>query len=162
MISEAMPTADRAYVWVWLPGAVVPVVAGLLRRDRHGGYAYVYGRSYLGRDDAISLFPDELPLQPDEQRQRDDDLPSCLRDASPDAWGRRVIVNRLTGQGGDAATRVELDELTYLLESGSDRIGALDFQISPSSYRSREAARDSLDELLDAAGRLERGEPLVR
>ena len=99
MTSEAAPTADRAYVSVWLPGAAAPVVAGLLRRDARGGYGFVYGRSYLGRDDAISLFPDELPLQPGEQRQRDDDLPACLRDASPDAWGRRVIVNRLTGQG---------------------------------------------------------------
>ena len=160
MTSEAMPTPDRAYVWVWLPGTMAPVVAGLLRRDAWGGYGFVYGRSYLGRDDAISLFPDELPLQPGEQRQRDDELPSCLRDASPDAWGRRVIVNRLTGKGGDAATRVELDELTYLLESGSDRIGGLDFQISPSRYRGRETARDSLDDLLDAAERLERGEPL--
>ena len=161
MISEAMPTADRAYVWVWLPGAVAPVVAGLLRRDRHGGYGFAYGRSYLGRDDAISLFPDELPLQPGEQRQPDDDLPSCLRDASPDAWGRRVIVNRLTGQQGAAAAGVELDELTYLLESGSDRIGALDFQASPSVYRPREAEHeDRLDDLLDAAEHLERGEPL--
>lgn len=160
MISEAMPTADRAYVWVWLPGAVAPVVAGLLRRDARGGYGFVYGRSYLGRDDAISLFPDELPLQPGEQHQRDNDLPSCLRDASPDAWGRRVIANRLTGQRGDAATRVELDELTYLLESGSDRIGALDFQASPSDFRPREAEQDPLEDLLDAAERLERGEPL--
>lgn len=161
MTSEATPTADRAYVWVWLPGAVAPVVAGLLRRDRHGGYGFAYGRSYLGRDDAISLFPDELPLQPGEQRQPDDDLPSCLRDASPDAWGRRVIVNRLTGQQGAAAAGVELDELTYLLESGSDRIGALDFQASPSVYRPREAEHeDRLDDLLDAAEHLERGEPL--
>jgi serine/threonine-protein kinase HipA len=138
----------------------VPVVAGLLRRDARGGYGFVYGRSYLGRDDAISLFPDELPLQPGEQRQRDDDLPSCLRDASPDAWGRRVIANRLTGQRGADAARIELDELTYLLESGSDRIGALDFQTSPSVYRPREAEQDSLDDLLNAAERLDRGEPL--
>jgi serine/threonine-protein kinase HipA len=140
---------------------VAPVVAGLLRRDRHGGYGFAYGRSYLERDDAISLFPDELPLQPGEQRQRDDGLPSCLRDASPDAWGRRVIVNRLTGQQGAAAAGVELDELTYLLELGSDRIGALDFQASPSVYRPRKAEHeDGLDDLLDAAERLERGEPL--
>jgi serine/threonine-protein kinase HipA len=160
MPSKAAPRADRAYVWVWLPGAVTPVVAGLLRRDARGGYGFVYGRSYLGRPDAISLFPDELPLQPGEQRQRDDDLPSCLRDASPDAWGRRVIVNRLAGQQGADAAGVDLDELTYLMESGSDRIGALDFQASPSVYRAREAVQDSLDDLMEAAERLERGEPL--
>ncbi|RKT43639.1 HipA N-terminal domain-containing protein [Thiocapsa rosea] len=120
--------APQAYVWVWLPGADMPVVAGLLRRDARGGYGFAYGRSYLAREDAISLFPDELPLQPGEQRQRDDGLPSCLRDAAPDAWGRRVIINRLSAGGvGSETARLELDELTYLLESGSDRIGALDF-----------------------------------
>ncbi len=160
MTSSAAPAADRAYIWVWLPAAAEPVVAGLLRRDVRGGYGFVYGRSYLARDDAISLFPDELPLESGELRLRDDGFPSCLRDAAPDAWGRRVIVNRLTGQRGPDAARVDFDELTYLLESGSDRIGALDFQTSPSAYRAREAEQDSLADLLDAAERLERGEPL--
>ena len=51
--------------------------------------------------------------------------PVCSRDASPDAWGRRVLINRKLGQQGQGAAGFELDELTYLLESGSDRIGAL-------------------------------------
>jgi hypothetical protein len=112
----------QAYVWIWLPGALAPVVAGLLRRDARGGHAFVYGRSYLRRDDAISLFPDELPLRPGVQRHLDDDLPSCLRDAAPDAWGRRVIIQRLTGLRGNDAATVELDELTFLLESGPDEL----------------------------------------
>ena len=33
---------------------------------------------------------------------------------------------------------VDLDELTFMLHSGSDRIGALDFQASPSDYIPRE------------------------
>ncbi|WP_373510078.1 type II toxin-antitoxin system HipA family toxin [Thiocapsa sp.] len=153
--------APQAYVWVWLPAVDTPVVAGLLRRDARGGYGFAYGRSYLAREDAISLFPDELPLQPGEQRQRDDGLPSCLRDAAPDAWGRRVIINRLFAGGvGSDMARLELDDLTYLLESGSDRIGALDFQTSASAYRPRESRQDSLDVLSDAANRLDRGEPL--
>ncbi|AUB81602.1 type II toxin-antitoxin system HipA family toxin [Candidatus Thiodictyon syntrophicum] len=160
MTSEADVKANRAYVWVWLPGSQAPVVAGVLRRDARGGHGFAYGRSYLRREDAISLFPDELPLQAGEQRQRDDDLPSCLRDAAPDAWGRRVIINRLTGRQGQDAALVDLNELTYLLESGSERIGALDFQASSSHYRPRESAEASLDDLLDAALRLEHGEPL--
>ncbi|WPL18759.1 Serine/threonine-protein kinase HipA [Thiorhodovibrio winogradskyi] len=159
MTSERQ-TNREAYVWVWLPGMLAPVVAGRLVREARGGYSFTYGRSYLDRAEAISLFADELPLQPGVQRQRDDDIPSCLRDAAPDAWGRRVIVQRLTGQRGTAAARVELDDLTYLLESGSDRIGALDFQTSATSYRARTAASASLDELAEAAERLERGEPL--
>lgn len=156
MISE-----DRhAYVWIWLPGAVTPVVVGRLSRDTRGGYGFTYGRSYLRRDDAISLFPDELPLQPGVQRRRDEELPSCLRDAAPDAWGRRVIIQRLTGRRGQEAAEAELDDLTYLLESGSDRIGALDVQASPSEYRPRESADAKLSDLADAAERLERGAPL--
>ena len=117
MTSEADVAANRAYVWVWLPGALTPVVAGVLRRDAHGGHGFTYGRSYLQREDAISLFPDELPLQAGEQRQRDDDLPSCLRDAAPDAWGRRVIINRLTGRQGQDAALVDLNELTSRIDA---------------------------------------------
>ena len=61
-------------------------------------------------------------------------MAGCLRDAAPDAWGRRVILNRIFGRKGKDVDTAALDELTYLLESGSDRIGALDFQHSPSEY----------------------------
>jgi len=94
------------------------------------------------------------------QRQHDDDLPSCLRDAAPDAWRRRVIIQRLTGLRGTDAAALELDELVFLLESGPDRIGGLDFQASASVYRPRERTPATLDELLQAAIRLERGDPL--
>ncbi len=55
-------------------------------------------------------------------------MPGCIRDGAPDAWGRRVLINKKLGLKGVDADSVNLDELTYLLESGSDRIGALDFQ----------------------------------
>lgn len=61
-------------------------------------------------------------------------MASCIRDASPDAWGRRVIINRLTGKTPDAVGMPELGELTFLLQSGSDRIGGLDFQASATEY----------------------------
>lgn len=87
-------------------------------------------------------------------------MASCIRDASPDAWGRRVIINRLTGKKPDAAGVPEISELTFLLQSGSDRIGALDFQASPTEYVPRLAAQASLSELLEAAELIERGVPL--
>lgn len=151
----------EAYVWIWLPDATTPVVAGRLRRQARGGYVFTYGRSYLARPEAISLFPDELPLRAGSQHRDDEDIPSCLRDAAPDAWGRRVIIQRLTGQQGQSASAVELDELTYLLESGSDRIGALDFQASATDYVARESEQASLETLSEAAMRLERGESLA-
>ena len=48
-----------------------------------------------------------------------------------------------------------------LLESGSDRIGALDFQASSANYVAREGAEVSLRELLNAAALVEKGVPLT-
>ncbi|MEG9862722.1 MAG: HipA domain-containing protein [Parvularculales bacterium] len=46
------------------------------------------------------------------------------------------------------------------MESGSDRIGGLDFQLSPVQYTPRRAGRVELDELLGAAALIEKGLPL--
>lgn len=153
---------DEAYVWIWLPGVTEPVVAGLLSRQRDGRLSFNYGKSYLARADAISIYEPELPLkegaiEPANRMQ----LPSCIRDGSPDAWGRRVIINRAMGLKGDDAAAVDLDELTYLLESGSDRIGMLDFQSSATDYVPRQAQSATLDELSQSAERVEQGVPLT-
>ena len=134
MTSEKDAPYSEAYVWTWLPGATEPVVAGLLSQQG-GTLVFNYGRSYLARPDAIALYAPELPLRPGALALLPGlNMPSCIRDASPDAWGRRVLINRKSGiKGGDAAL-VELDELSYLLDSGSDRIGALDFQQSATEY----------------------------
>jgi serine/threonine-protein kinase HipA len=89
------------------------------------------------------------------------EMPGCIRDAAPDAWGRRVIINRKLGLKGKDTDTSELDELTYLLESGSDRIGALDFQHSPTEYVPRSTDNATLEELLESADRVERGVPLT-
>ena len=70
-----------------------------------------------------------------------------------------MLINRKLGMKGGAAN-IELDELTYLLESGSDRIGALDFQISPTQYVPRQGKNASLEELLTAADKVQHGVPL--
>src|SRR5205807_5613553 len=75
-----------------------------------------------------------------------------------------VILNRKFGSRAREVDPGNLDELTFLLESGSDRIGALDFQASPSAYVAREGAGASLEELLNEIGRAscrERGEWMV-
>lgn len=150
----------EAYVWVWLPGKVEPVPAGRIVKQGEQ-YLFNYGKSYLNRPDAISIFKDELPLQSGVQYpQKGLRMPGCLRDAAPDAWGRRVILNRLMGSAGKAAETNELDELVYWLESGSDRIGALDFQASPTTYTPRQTKAASLDELMHASELVEKGVPL--
>jgi serine/threonine-protein kinase HipA len=156
----------EAFVWIWLPGAVSPVVAGRLAIDGQGIAQFNYGRSYLERSNgtpaAISIHHPELPLQagllsPLYVLK----MAGCLRDASPDAWGRRVILNKLLGRNATGRDTLELSELTYLLHSGSDRIGALDFQRSASEYVPRAAHNVALDELLESAQRVEQGIPLT-
>ena len=151
----------EAYVWVWLPDATEPVVAGRIAQagDR---FVFNYGTSYLRRDDAIPIYLPELPLRRGLiEPQPGLTMPSSLRDGSPDAWGRRVIINRLvSGQGAQDDTD-HCNELAYLLESGSDRIGALDFQQSATEYVPRVAGEAAYEELLDAAERVEKGLPLT-
>lgn len=162
MTSDRVPSAvpEEAFVWIWLPGELSPVVAGRIELEG-GRYAFNYGRSYLDRANAIAIYSPELPLQRGRiVPQTPLDIAGCLRDGAPDAWGRRVIINRMTGFRGEAANDVEFDELTFMLNSGSDRIGALDFQISPETYQPREQENATLEELLEAAGRVERGEPI--
>jgi serine/threonine-protein kinase HipA len=158
MTSE--PDYKEAFVWVWLPDETRPVVAGRLA-VADNQIVFNYGRSYLERANAIALYNPELPLQPGILPLLNGlSMPSCIRDAAPDAWGRRVIINRKLGARGKEIDAVDLHELTYLLESGSDRIGALDFQLSSTQYVARDAAPATLDELLNAANNVEKGVPL--
>lgn len=150
---------QTAFVWIWLPGADEPVVAGRVDQ-RVGRTTYGYGRSYLERDDAIAVYSPELPLRPGEIEPPDGfPIANCLLDAGPDSWGRRVIMNRLLGPAG-AADAPELTHLTYLLNAGSDRIGALDFQRSPTEYVPRSGEPASLEELARASALVQAGDPV--
>ncbi len=143
-----------AFVWIWLPQATEPVVCG--RVDDDGGrISFTYARSYRERPHAAAIYDQELPLTAGPQFAISGvGLPLCLDDALPDSWGRRLINYRL------GATTSEFSEVTYLLESGSDRIGALDFQTSATDYKARFSNHPSLDDLATAAQRIEAGEPL--
>ncbi len=156
---------QEAYVWVWLPNETTPVVAGKLEADGDK-LLFNYGQSYLNRINkmprAIPIYEPELPLKPSIQPLLEGlNMPGCIRDAAPDAWGRRIIINKKLGLKGTGTDTANLDELTYLLESGSDRIGALDFQLSPTEYVPRTANNVSIDELIDSAQRVEQGIPLT-
>ncbi len=156
--------SKEAYVWLWLPGETKPVVAGILQRVG-SRLLFNYGRSYLAREDAISIYEPELPLQAGEIPLTEGlMMPGSIRDASPDAWGRRVLIQReLHGKGEDAGGREpisDLGELSYLLESGSDRAGALDFQVSAAEYVPRGMEQASLNDLLRATEQVEKGEAL--
>lgn len=151
---------SSCFVWKWLPGAIEPVVAGELHFDDRGRQTFVYGRSYLERSIAAPIYDPELPLR----RGAHDPVSglahfSCLRDAAPDAWGRRVIENRVFGSG-EAELGRDLDEGVYLLHSGSDRTGALDFQESAMDYVARDTDLASLEDLQQAAELLATDQPI--
>ncbi|MFY9469308.1 MAG: HipA domain-containing protein, partial [Solirubrobacterales bacterium] len=143
---------EELFVWIWLPGASEPIVAGKLFREG-SVFGFVYGNSYLANPSAISIFEPELPLTGEPQYPASMALHGCIADASPDSWGRRVIDRQL-------GTDVAAGELDYLRQSGSDRIGALDFQEAADNYAPRLASHATLDELAEAARRLEDDEPL--
>ena len=142
-----------------------PVVAGRLEAD-NGNLMFNYGKSYLARvnasKSAIAIYESELPLKPGLLPLLEGlTMPGCIRDAAPDAWGRRVIINKKLGLKGVGTDTADIDELMYLLESGSDRIGALDFQQSPTEYVPRNVHNVSLEELIASAQRVEQGIPLT-
>ena len=152
----------EAYVWIWLPGETNPVVAGKLTLENKF-LVFNYGQSYLERPNKISIYEPELPLKAGILPLLNTlTMPGCIRDGSPDAWGRRVLINKKYGAKGASIDPYYLEELTFLLESGSDRIGALDFQRSPSEYQPRTAQNSNLDELIESAARVEKGTPLTQ
>jgi serine/threonine-protein kinase HipA len=152
---------NEAFVWIWLPGAIEPVVAGKLTADADN-LIFNYGKSYLNRKNAISIYDAELPLKSGVLPPLSGlAMPGCIRDGAPDAWGRRVLINKKLGLKGVDADSIHLDELTYLLESGSDRIGALDFQLSAVDCVPRTSVNVTLHELLQSAERVEKGIPLT-
>lgn len=110
MTSKTTSSSKEAYVWIWLPGEVGPVVAGLLSQSIDGSNVsldFNYGQSYLKRKNAISIYTPELPLREGIIAPAGS-LAGCLRDGAPDAWGRRVIINKITGKKGGDAAAVEL------------------------------------------------------
>jgi serine/threonine-protein kinase HipA len=124
--------------------------------------AFAYGTRYLERPDSFELDPVSLSLT-DRSVVRGqllypvNALPEFggLRDAAPDAWGRRVIEARRKVPANT------LSEADYLLEAGGDRVGALDVR-EALDQPARPSASDlrSLGYLLQAAEAVEAGVPV--
>jgi serine/threonine-protein kinase HipA len=119
-----MPSAKtRAYVYLQLPESLEVVTAGYYELDERDGVpvgTFVYNPRYVARADAVPLEPFELPLRAGRfETVKLNGIFGTLRDASPDAWGRRIIERHLG--------RVDLTEIDYLLHSPEDRAGALSF-----------------------------------
>lgn len=150
----------RVFVWTWLPGFGAPVVAGAVQADAAGVSHFAYARSYRNLPGALALGPD-LPLGAGTITPRDGlHLAGTLRDGLPDAWGQRVILDRVQGTRRLEADTASLADAVYMLESGSNRFGALDFQASATDYQAR-SEPSTLEEMLRAAEILDAGEELT-
>jgi len=152
-------------VFIHLPGETEAVPAGRLTMVEQGlqvqASRFAYGRRYLQRANAVPVDPVALSLA--EGRTGAELVPTrglalfgALRDATPDAWGRRVIENRLRAPPNG------LPESTYLDHAGPHRAGALDVRSTPTSMLADGVLPSVLDlgHLLDAAARIEEGEPV--
>ena len=113
----------RAYVYLQLPDSLEVVTAGRSELEMRSSIptgTFVYSPTYLRRKDAVPLEPFELPLRPGRfETVKLHGMFGSIRDASPDAWGRRIIERHLG--------RVDLTEIDYLLHSPEDRAGSLSF-----------------------------------
>jgi serine/threonine-protein kinase HipA len=114
---------ERAYVYFQLPQSLEVVTVGYYELSVRDGVpigTFVYNPKYLARTHAVPLEPFELPLRPGRfETVKLKGIFGALRDASPDAWGRRIIEKSLG--------RADLSEVDYLLNSPEDRAGALSF-----------------------------------
>lgn len=95
-----MTSERKAFVYIQLPGTVETVPAALLRvQTLYDGTQvgrFRYGDRYLQRPEAVALDPFQLPLAKRVFAfTRLKGIPGAVRDASPDAWGRRVIEHKL-------------------------------------------------------------------
>jgi len=142
---------SEAFVWIWLPDETRPVLCGKLQENA-GELQFFYGKSYLARRTAISLDIREMPLESGVFRPRIGEMHGAIRDAAPDAWGRRVLLYRLNQN--------TVTEFDYLLNAGSDRIGALVIQKSSDHYQANEFETPTIDQLVEAAELIENGDPL--
>jgi len=153
-----MTSERQAYVYVQLPGTLNTVPAALLKVEKLRDGTFVgrfrYGDRYLERKDAVELDPFQLPLSDRVYEfTKLKGIPGAVRDAGPDAWGRRVIEHKL--QRGPA----DLEEIDYLLNGPQDGAGYLSFgsTVEPSTSKRRYNRTHQLADLVAAAEAIEEG-----
>ena len=153
-----MTSERQAYVYVQLPGTLDTVPAALLKVEKLGDGTFVgrfrYGDRYLERKDAIAFDPFRLPLGSTVQElTKLKGVPGAVRDAGPDAWGRRVIGHKLERSAGD------LEEIDYLLNGPQDGAGYLSFglKLEPPAPKRGYNRTHQLADLVAAAEAIEDG-----
>ena len=157
-----MTSEREAYVYIQLPGSLETVPAALLRvqtlPDGMQVGRFRYGDRYLQRPEAVALDPFHLPLanQVVEFTQLKG-IPGAVRDAGPDAWGRRVIEHKLERSPAD------LHEIDYLLHGPQDGAGYLSFglKVEPPAPKRHYNRTVQLPDLIAATQAIEDGQPVA-
>ncbi len=156
-----MTSEREAYVYVQLPGTLDTVPAALLKVQTLPDGTQIgrlrYGDRYLERAEAVALDPYRLPLDKTVYEFTQlKGIPGALRDASPDAWGRRVIEYKLERAAGD------LHEIDYLLHGPQDGAGYLSFGLKaePPAPKRQYNRTHQITELIAAAQAIEDGKPV--
>jgi serine/threonine-protein kinase HipA len=146
------------YVYIQLPGTLETVPCASLRVRSLGAGTYegtfAYGKKYLQRPNVVALDPFHLPLSARPQKfTKLKGIPGAVRDASPDAWGRRVIQAKLQRPEAD------IQEVEYLLNGPDDGAGNLSFgrTVKPPAPRRPFNRTHQLEALIEAAEKLEEG-----
>ena len=157
-------TDQKLYAFAYLDTEWVPCGQLTLTEDGTKLLAstFAYGLRYLERPGALEVDPVSLSIQ-DKGPVRGtalfppNNLPlfGGIRDAAPDAWGRRVIESRLKVPANS------LPESAYLLHADSQRVGAIDIRSSrDSSATPGFGTWDNLEYLMEAAERIDAGLPV--
>jgi len=151
------------FVFAHIPDGFVPAGRVTLTEEKEVvASSFAYGLRYLDRPEKFEIDPVSLSLDDISQVRGRELYPNNaltqfggIRNAAPDAWGRRVI------EALRKAPADSLSEAEYLLEAGSDRVGALDLRTALDS-KANSRARDvqSLGYMLEAAERVELGLPI--
>jgi serine/threonine-protein kinase HipA len=131
-------------------------------QNRELASEFAYGTGYLERKESFELDPVSLAFGDRHGIKGKALFPfnglgefGGIRDAAPDAWGRRVIEARLKAPANS------LPEVQYLLHAGGDRVGALDVREDRTSPDSPSASdMHSLQYVLQAAEAVEHGIPV--
>ncbi|MDP9877640.1 serine/threonine-protein kinase HipA [Variovorax boronicumulans] len=157
-----MTSEREAYVYIQLPGTLETVPAALLRvqtlPDGTQIGRFRYGDRYLQRQEAVALDPFQLPLAKKVfEFTQLKGIPGAVRDAGPDAWGRRVIEHKLERSAAD------LQEIDYLLHGPQDGAGYLSFGLKaePPAPKRQHNRTHQLAELIAATQAIEEGRPVA-
>ena len=152
----------QAYVYIQLPGTLETVPAALLKVQTLADGTQIgrfrYGNRYLARQEAVALDPFQLPLAKEVfEITRLKGLPGAVRDAGPDAWGRRVIEHQLERSAAD------LQEIDYLLQGPHDGAGNLSFGLKaePPMPRRQFNRTHQLADLIAATQAIDEGRPVA-